>query len=260
MTIHELLAAAGLTANDEIPIWDADGTGEPTKKITAQQLAAAVVALANLVTSVNSQTGAVSVTPANIGAVAKTGDTMTGGLTISLGAGDGQERIIFSSPGVAGQAHLVVNTTGTQQRMTFRQFTPDGTSYEEYALPNTADYTGGPVLRNILTDKSPVTVPQGGTGATTAAVTITNDYSSVLNAINAVKGTRIFPISIQKNQGSSYSDMPSGNETDEWNLLLVGDSMRLTANLYIYRGDQNPKMYLRHAYNGAWIGNWTQVV
>ena len=69
MTIHELLQAAGLTANDEIPIWDADGTGEPTKKITAQQLAAAVVTLANLVTSVNNQTGAVSITPANIGAM-----------------------------------------------------------------------------------------------------------------------------------------------------------------------------------------------
>jgi hypothetical protein len=169
MTIHELLAAAGLTANDEIPIWDAEATGEPTKKITAQQLAAAVVALANLVTSVNSQTGAVSITPANIGAVAKSGDTMTGRLTISLGVGDNQARIIFLSQGVAGQVHLIANTTGTQQMMTFRQFTPDGTSFEEYALPNTADYTGGPALRNILTDKSPVLVTQGGTGATTPA-------------------------------------------------------------------------------------------
>ena len=74
MTIHELLQAAGLTANDEIPIWDVDGTGEPTKKITAQQLAAAVVALANLVTGVkgdkesNYRHGDVNLTPANIGA------------------------------------------------------------------------------------------------------------------------------------------------------------------------------------------------
>ena len=75
MTIHELLQAAGLTANDEIPIWDVDGTGEPTKKITAQQLAAAVVALANLVTGVKGdaetggyRTGNVNLTPANIGA------------------------------------------------------------------------------------------------------------------------------------------------------------------------------------------------
>ena len=48
MTIDELLAATGLTANDEIPIWDAESTGEPTKKITAQNLAAAVATLASL--------------------------------------------------------------------------------------------------------------------------------------------------------------------------------------------------------------------
>ena len=58
MTIHELLQAAGLTANDEIPIWDVDGTGEPTKKITAQQLATAVVALTNLVKTVTATTDA----------------------------------------------------------------------------------------------------------------------------------------------------------------------------------------------------------
>jgi len=74
MTIHELLAASGLTANDEIPIWDAEATGEPTKKITAQQLAAAVVALANLVTGVKGDKESdyrhsnVNLTPANIGA------------------------------------------------------------------------------------------------------------------------------------------------------------------------------------------------
>ena len=89
MTIHELLQAAGLTANDEIPIWDVEATGEPTKKVTAQQLATAVVALANLVTGVKGgaegsyRTGNVNLTPANIGAVAKSGDTMNGTLTIN---------------------------------------------------------------------------------------------------------------------------------------------------------------------------------
>lgn len=83
MTIHELLQAAGLTAIDEIPIWDVDGTGEPTKKITAQQLATAVVALANLVTGVkgnseqNYRHGDVNLTPANIGALAKEIDRNT---------------------------------------------------------------------------------------------------------------------------------------------------------------------------------------
>ena len=49
MTIDELLSLAGLTANDEIPVWDAEAADEPTKKITAQNFAASVKTLAGLV-------------------------------------------------------------------------------------------------------------------------------------------------------------------------------------------------------------------
>ena len=49
MTIDELLSLAGLTANDEIPVWDAEAVDELTKKITAQNMAASVKALAGLV-------------------------------------------------------------------------------------------------------------------------------------------------------------------------------------------------------------------
>jgi len=45
MTIDELLAAVDLSANDEIPIWDAEATGEPTKKITAANLVASVATI-----------------------------------------------------------------------------------------------------------------------------------------------------------------------------------------------------------------------
>lgn len=114
MTIHELLQAAGLTANDEIPIWDADGTGEPTKKITAQQLAAAVVTLANLVTSVNNQTGAVSITPANIGAVAKSGDTMTGTLYVNRTSDGGEADVEAKS--AAGSIYLYSTGSNTGTR------------------------------------------------------------------------------------------------------------------------------------------------
>jgi hypothetical protein len=48
MTIHELLALTGLTGSDEIPVWDAEASGEPTKKITAQNFAAAIKTLASL--------------------------------------------------------------------------------------------------------------------------------------------------------------------------------------------------------------------
>lgn len=51
MTIEELLAATGLTENDLVPIYDAEAAQnvEPTQKVTATQLAAAVKVLASLV-------------------------------------------------------------------------------------------------------------------------------------------------------------------------------------------------------------------
>ena len=45
MTIDELLVVTELTAIDEIAIWDAEATGEPTKKITAANLAASMAAV-----------------------------------------------------------------------------------------------------------------------------------------------------------------------------------------------------------------------
>jgi hypothetical protein len=48
MTIHELLALTGLTESDEIPVWDAEASSEPTKKITAQNFASSIKTLASL--------------------------------------------------------------------------------------------------------------------------------------------------------------------------------------------------------------------
>ena len=49
MTINELLALNGLTANDEIPVWDAEAEpNEPTKKITGSNLAASIKTLGSL--------------------------------------------------------------------------------------------------------------------------------------------------------------------------------------------------------------------
>ena len=47
-TIDGLNAVTSLTANDEVPLWDAEASGEPTKKITASNLASSVKSLAAL--------------------------------------------------------------------------------------------------------------------------------------------------------------------------------------------------------------------
>lgn len=49
MTIDELNAITTLTAADEVPVWDSEESGEPTKKITASNLAASVKSLGNLI-------------------------------------------------------------------------------------------------------------------------------------------------------------------------------------------------------------------
>lgn len=48
MTIHELNALTALTSTDELPVWDAEASGEPTKKITASNLSSSVKSLAGL--------------------------------------------------------------------------------------------------------------------------------------------------------------------------------------------------------------------
>ena len=48
-TIDGLNAVTSLTAQDEVPVWDAEASGEPTKKITAQNMAASVKTLGSLV-------------------------------------------------------------------------------------------------------------------------------------------------------------------------------------------------------------------
>jgi hypothetical protein len=48
MTIDDLNTVAALTAQDEVPVWDNEASGEPTKKVTGQNLANSVKSLANL--------------------------------------------------------------------------------------------------------------------------------------------------------------------------------------------------------------------
>jgi len=47
-TIDDLNTVTSLTAQDKVPVWDAEASNEPTKKITAQNMANSMKSLANL--------------------------------------------------------------------------------------------------------------------------------------------------------------------------------------------------------------------
>ena len=189
----------------------------------------------------------------NIGAVAKSGDTMTGPLKTN-------SNIILTSGNIYGSEndyhnHLIKlgHTDGNQ--MSFFEY---GGLFTFYKSVNGVDT---PLLQiKDGASGAPLRVDNGGTGATTPALYVTNNYTSILDVINAVRNTRIFPISVQKSGTALYSDMPTTNQTEEWNLLLVGNSTRITATLYLYAQGSRRHIYVRDFYNGNWTdGQWTQI-
>ena len=98
------------------------------------------------VTSVNGQTGDVSITPANIGAVDKSGDTMTGYLTVPklimsptsteedlfVFIADKNKGIFFKS---STQTLDVIYSLYSNGQLIFREYKPGSGNYEDYVLP-----------------------------------------------------------------------------------------------------------------------------
>ena len=116
----------------------------------------------------------------SIGAVSKSGDTMTGSLYvpgISVKHPDYQTLDMLDANGAQ-----VTSIRGETQShgIVFREITPGVaadeqgiTPYEDYYLP-TPTNTQGPAGYYVLTSKTPVLVNQGGTGATDAASACNN--------------------------------------------------------------------------------------
>ena len=114
-----------------------------------------------------------------LGAVKKSGDTMTGSLLIT-GSGKYYRRVGTLASGQSGSDTLLgmddpdnkpmaAIRIGSYNRILFRQYSPGAEDfYEAYSLPNTTSGRTDNGSYNILTTKSAVTIAQGGTGATTA--------------------------------------------------------------------------------------------
>ena len=121
-------------------------------------------------------TGAVTAAAAltNLGAVAKSGDTMTGSLNVpGLNVLGNYPVITFrQSAGSTPTGYITENNT--TRRMYFTVVPTDAGGNEVFNLP--APSTGNTSQQNfdILTTKSSVTVAQGGTGAQTATAALSN--------------------------------------------------------------------------------------
>ena len=79
-TIDGLNAVTSLTAQYEVPVWDVEASGEPTKKITASNLASSVKSLASLPNTTEMNNAIQQSTASKVGVV--TMSTGTSNLTV----------------------------------------------------------------------------------------------------------------------------------------------------------------------------------
>lgn len=177
---------------------DIDLSGYATKDDIAN-LDNAIKAIDYPVDSVNDKTGDISLNAEDVGAVSKTGDTMTGSLQIN-----------GSWKGVSFDENAAILNAGT--RLTFDQRPQNSTgSCERYVLPTPTERTED-VWYNILTSKNPVTIAQGGTGAKTAA-----DALTALGALPLAGGTMTGALTTTALTISGSSPTITFNETDSKN-------------------------------------------
>lgn len=93
-------------------------------------------------------------------------------------------------------------------------------------------------------------------------VAITNEYSTVLEAINAYRSTKKLPFCINKTGSSAITDLPSDvTNTCEWNVICSGSSQRLTAKLTIFSGggERNGRTYTANIFTGSYYYNWEAI-
>lgn len=120
---------------------------------------------------------------ANLGAVKKSGDTMTG--TLYRQSTAGAIGLAIGTASKPENVSIISVGDGTEfNRFSFRQYGTNG-NRENFNLPNTTTPAQN-VNYDILTTKSPVTIAQGGTGATDAATACKN-----LGAATVLTGTEI---------------------------------------------------------------------
>ena len=135
--------------------------------------------VANGGTGSSTSSGALS----NLGALPKSGGTMTGQLTtygnlrMTVPSDFNTVDIVACKPGTTtpdGRLRYSTNSADPNRHMFF-SYKDNGENYDIYKLPSNDDMTGTTNrYYNILTSKSAVTIAQGGTGATTAANALSN--------------------------------------------------------------------------------------
>ena len=186
----------------------------------------------------------------NIGAVKKSGDTMTGDLIapryVVKGTDDGWDGmdILRSSD---GEYRCGVTAMGGANNLVFREKKPNGaTEYYKLPIPTVTD----DAWYNILTDKSPVTIAQGGTGSTTRAGAI----DTLVNAGGVDDANTASDIGI-----FTYGTTASNTPYTSWGTIFTFQGNQPWLNQIAITTDNPPHIFYRTNINGAGWGSWLEL-
>lgn len=216
-----------------------DGSGNVTPGVTG------VLPLSN--GGLGATTGAAACD--NIGAVKKSGDTMTGALAAPAfqvkGTNEGWDGIDIlrsSDGGYRGG----ITSMGAQNNLVLRErSTNGGTEYYKLPIPSASE----DVWCNILTDKSPVTVEQGGTNSITRA-------GAAYNLVNAggTDDTNTANDIGMYTYGNASANVPYTG----WGTIFTFQGNQPWLNQIAITTDNPPHIFYRTNINGAGWGSWLE--
>lgn len=153
----------------------------------------------------NSAAGALS----NFGGVSKTGDRMTGQLTIDVSHAT-PIRFVQTNGG-GSYLNIIGFTESNRSQMGFRQYTPNGVNYEDFYLPSTTPSDTTTRGRTIVTDKNLGTVFTTSSSPSTANDNPINYNPGLYRLANGSFNTSYWPIAaiygmmvVEKNSVEAY--------------------------------------------------------
>lgn len=141
MTINGLNPLSALTADDKIPVWDTGASGEPTKEITAQNMANSVKSLASL-PNTTEMNDAIEQSTASMPLIYKPTGTITtsniGAFTLNTGISlSGKRAFVLSNYGVSNstQYNFFVESFASSGAVNLRvRKIGDGTAVAETSI------------------------------------------------------------------------------------------------------------------------------
>lgn len=140
-------------------------------------------------TGANNSSGALS----NLGGVYKTGDRMTGQLTIDVSHATPMRFI--QTNGGGSYINLMGFTDANRSQFGIRQVTPNGANYEDFYLPSTTPSDTATRARTIITEKNLSTVFTTTSSPSSANDNPLNYNPGVYRLVNGSFNTSYWPIS-----------------------------------------------------------------